>query len=137
MKHEFLSPEWIDAARSIRDEYQGRVPAVAVAVRLNQIVLNAPGGKEIQAHVDTSGGRLSIELGHLDSPDLTITVDYATARALFVEQDTQVAMQAFFEGKIKIDGDPSKLMMLQMAQAQQNSELAAEIAQRVVAITAG
>ena len=137
MKHDFLSPEWIDAARSIRDEYQGRVPAVPVSVRLNQIVLNAPGGQEIKAHVDTSAGRLSIELGHLENPDLTITVDYATARALFVDQDAQVAMQAFFEGKIKIDGDPSKLMMLQMAQAQQPSDLAAEIVQRVVDITAG
>ena len=136
MKHEFLSVAWIDAARTIRDEYQGRIPPVAVSVRLNQIVLEVPGGTEIHAHVDTSQGRLSLELGHLEKPDLTITIDYATARALFVEQDAQVAMKAFFEGKIKLDGDPSKLMMLQMAQAQQTSDLAAEIARRVLDITA-
>ncbi|MPY95464.1 MAG: hypothetical protein GEV08_21130 [Acidimicrobiia bacterium] len=135
MTYEFMSPEWIAAAKAIGDEYTGRVAAVAIAVRVNQVITDAPGGRRIEAHLDTSTGATVIDLGHLDEPDVTITTDYETAKALFVGQDPQAAMQAFLGGKVRVEGDMSKLMLLQ-AQRLQVDPLTAEAAERVRAITA-
>ena len=60
--------------------------------------------------MDTSDGELKMELGALENPDLTVTVDYDTAKAIFVEQNPQAGMQAFMAGKIKVQGDMTKLM---------------------------
>jgi hypothetical protein len=133
-KHEFLSVEWIEAARAIRDDYQDRIGAPPVAMRMNQVITDAPGGT-IESHLDTSGGRTSLELGHVADADLTITTDYATAKAIFVLQDPAAAMQAFMSGKIRVEGDMAKLLLLQ-ASAMQPDPLAAEVAERVKAITA-
>ncbi|MCC6434823.1 MAG: SCP2 sterol-binding domain-containing protein [Acidimicrobiales bacterium] len=100
---------------------------------MNQVITDVPDGT-IEAHLDTSSGRTQLELGHLTDPDLTVTTDYATARAIFVLQDAAAAMQAFMSGKIRVEGDMGKLMLLQ-AQAMQPDPLAAEVAERVKAIT--
>lgn len=131
---EFLSTAWIEAARAIRDEYEGRVGPPPVAVRMNQVITDSPQGT-IQAHLDTSSARTQLELGHLTQPDLTVTTDYATAKALFVQQDPAVAMAAFLSGKIRVEGDIAKLLALQ-ATSMQVDTLAAEVAARVKAITA-
>jgi len=135
MPYEFLSPEWVAAARAIGEEYADRVAAPVISVRVNQVVTDAPGGRQIDAHLDTSTGTTVMDLGHLEAPDVTITVDYATAKALFVDQDPQAAMQAFLAGKIKVEGDFAKLMALQ-GQRLQPDPVAAEAAERVRAITA-
>jgi hypothetical protein len=36
--HEFLSPEWMEAARGIREEYEGKVPPPEQGVRMNQVI---------------------------------------------------------------------------------------------------
>jgi len=129
-KFEFLSEAWIEAARAIRDEFEGRAPAPPVALRMNQVITDGPDGT-IEAHLDTTSGRTALELGHVADPDLTIT----TAKAVFALADPAAAMQAFMAGKIRIEGDLSKLMMLQ-ASAIQPEPLAAEVTARVKAITA-
>ena len=48
----------------------------------------------------------------VDAPDLTVSVDYDTAKAVFVGLDFTVAMQAFMAGKVKVQGDITKLMAL-------------------------
>jgi len=133
-KFEFLSEAWIEAARAIRDEFEGRAPAPPVALRMNQVITDGPDGT-IEAHLDTTSGRTALELGHVADPDITITTDYATAKAVFALADPAAAMQAFMAGKIRIEGDLSKLMMLQ-ASAIQPEPLAAEVTARVKAITA-
>jgi len=42
-----------------------------------------------------------------------VTLDYTTAKAILVEGNPQVGMQAFMSGKIKVEGDLAKLLMLQ------------------------
>ncbi|MBO0748446.1 MAG: hypothetical protein J2O47_08840, partial [Acidimicrobiaceae bacterium] len=76
-KYAFLSDEWVAAARALRAEYAQRPHSLPVSVRMNQIVRNVPFGEgAINAHLDTSSGLLDIDLGHLDDPDVTITLDY-------------------------------------------------------------
>jgi hypothetical protein len=105
---------------------------------MNQVIEEVPFGEgTILAHLDTSSGELELETGHLDSPDLTITVAYATAKALLVDGDAQAAMQAFLGGRIKVDGDITKLIALQNAgMAQSGDPTAVEFAKRLQAMTA-
>lgn len=130
----FLSPEWIEAARAIRSELENRATTKPPPFRMNQIVTDVPFGEgTLQAHADTTSGELVLELGHLDDPDVTVTLPYDTARSILVEQDQQAAMQAFMSGRIKVEGDMMKLMALQTAQV---DPVALEAAARIKAITA-
>ena len=113
-KYPFLSPQWVEAAKTIREDYRGKIPATAHVMRLNQVITEVPfGDGTINAHVDTTTGELEMELGHLEGPDLQVTLDYATAKAIFVEGNPQAGMQAFMAGKIKVEGDVTKLMAMQ------------------------
>ncbi|MCL2394606.1 MAG: SCP2 sterol-binding domain-containing protein [Acidimicrobiaceae bacterium] len=141
-KYAFLSDEWVAAARALRAEYAERAHSLPVAVRVNQIVRNAPFGEgTINAHVDTTSGLLDIDLGHLEDPDVTITLDYDVARALLVERDPAAAMQAFMSGRIKVDGDIAKLLALQAPGAlgpvsdPAAAAVAAEMGQRLLDMT--
>ncbi len=117
-QYPFLSDEWMDAAKAIREEYAGKTAAPAHAVKMNQIVTEVPfGDGTIEAHMDTSGPELVMEMGHLETPDLTVTLDYATAKAILVDGNPQAGMQAFMAGKIKVQGDMTKAMALQSGPA--------------------
>ena len=117
-KYAFLSDEWMEAAKAVRDQYADQVSPPAHAIRMNQVVTDVPfGDGTVNTYLDTLGGEAVMELGELDTPDLTVTTDYATAKAITVDGDAQVAMQAFMQGKVKVQGDMSKLMLLQQAPA--------------------
>ena len=132
-KHPFLSQEWMDEARKVREEYKGRTPPIAHQVRMNQVITEVPfGDGTLQSHMDTSSGELIMEVGHLDEADLTVTLDYETAKAIFVEGNPQAGMQAFMAGKIKVQGDMTKLMAMQQSTP---DPTAAEIQQRIKEIT--
>lgn len=133
----FLSDEWVEEARRIRAEYRGEAPAMPLSVRMNQVITDVPfGDGTIHAYLDTSCGEIDMETGHLERPDLTITLDYPTAKAILIEGDAQAAMQAFLSGRIKVDGDVTKLLALQSGGAINPSDpLAAEVYRRLQEIT--
>jgi len=111
-KHAFLSDAWLDTLIGLNQEYADKVPAPIVKMRLNQNVTGVPFGEgTVQIHTDTSTGKPIVGRGHLENPEVTITVDYETARALIVQGDQAAAMQAFMSGKIKVDGDMTKIMV--------------------------
>ncbi len=131
----FLSDEWITAAREIRAKYAHDVPDVEADLRINQVIQDVPfGDGEVLSYMDTTTGRVELELGSLDEPDVTITTDYETARAIFVYQDATVAMQAFMNGKVKVQGDMMKLMAMQTALP--SNEFSEKVAQEIKDITA-
>lgn len=110
----FLSDEWTAEAKRLHEEAPAQAAAPAQALRMNLIVSGSPLSEgDVKAHLDTSAGELVIDLGHLDSPSVTVSVDYETAKAVFVDGNTQAAIQAFMEGKIKVDGDMAGLLALQ------------------------
>lgn len=135
MSHQFLSESWIEAARDIRHRYSGDVPAIDVVVRINVITTKVPfGDGSISAYIDTSNGSLEMELGSIEDSDLTVTTDYETARKLFVEQDPTASMQAFMAGRIKVEGDITRLMVMQTSLPQTDTTEA--VAAEIKAITA-
>ena len=132
--HPFLSNDWIDEARMIREEFRGRSIGLP-PMRMNQIITDVPfGDGALDAHLDTTAGEMEMELGHLDDAEVRITVPYDVAKALFVDANTEVAMQAFMSGRIKVDGDMTKLLELQAGGAA-SDPVAREIAQRLKSIT--
>ena len=136
MPYPFLSDEWLQEARRIRAEYEGESLAIPHAVRMNLVVTAVPfGDGDIDAHVDTSNGQLVLDTGHLENQDLTVTVDYDTAKAILVDGNPAAGMQAFMAGKVRVEGDMAKLMALQAAPPGADSR-AAEMANRLKEITA-
>ncbi len=131
----FLTDEWMAAARELRAKYEDRLPDVTIAVRINQVVTDVPFGEgTINAYIDSADGNLDLELGELDDPDVTLTTDYDTARAMVVDQDPAIIMQAFMAGKIKVQGDMMQLMAIQTAVPA--NEASIELAAELQAITA-
>jgi putative sterol carrier protein len=110
----FLSDEWIAEARKIRAEMADPAREAAppsASVRMNQVITEVPfGDGTLEAHLDTSSGTLEMETGHLADPDVTVTLDYATAKAIFVDGTLDAGMQAFMAGKVRVQGDMAKLI---------------------------
>ncbi|HYE78865.1 MAG TPA: SCP2 sterol-binding domain-containing protein, partial [bacterium] len=131
----FLSDEWLAEAKRIREEYQGQVEVKGQLIRMNQVVTDVPFGEGVMhAHVDTTTGTMDIDTGHLEDPDVTVELDYETARAIFVEGNAEVGMQAFMAGKIKVQGDMAKLVAMQQQQITPDPK-AAHVRQRLREIT--
>ncbi len=129
----FLSDDWMTAARDIREEYRGKTQPMVHQIKMNQVITEVPFGEgRIEAHMDSSSGEMEMELGHLPDAEVTVTVDYAIAKAIFVDQNPQVGMQAFMAGKIKVQGDMTKLMAMQQSGP---DPVAAEVANKIKAIT--
>ncbi len=131
----FLSEEWMAAARTIRARYEGDLPEITATVRLNQVITDVPfGDGTVHAYIDTAGGAMVFELGQLDEPDAVITTDYTTARALLVERDPAVFMQAMMQGRVQLQGDMMKLLAAMSAQSAP-TELSDKVAEEIAAIT--
>ena len=132
--YEFLSDDWLGEARAIRAEFDGKGETIEHSIRMNLVVNEVPfGGGTLDAHADTSSGSLVLDIGHIDPVDLTVTIGYEIAKAILVEGDPNAGLQAFMQGKIKVEGDISKLMALQTMTP---DPVAAEIGARIQAITA-
>jgi putative sterol carrier protein len=110
--YKFLSDEWIEAARKLREETdEATTPH---QVKMNLVITDVPfGDGTVEAHMDTTTGTVQLDVGHVDAPDVTATLDYDTARAMMVDNNPQAGMQAFMAGKIKLQGDMTKAMALQ------------------------
>jgi hypothetical protein len=111
-KYVFLSDEWFAAARRVIDERNVKIPSDA-QLTMNLVVTDSPNGSEQRLHIGAVDGAADWGPGHVEHADLTLTTDYATARAIFVSGDPQAAMQAFMEGRVKLQGDLTKLVAAQ------------------------
>jgi hypothetical protein len=132
-KYPFLSPEWMDEAKKIREEYRGKGGAAGPSIKMNQVITDVPFGEgTIDAHMDSSSGEMEMDLGHIDDAEVKITVPYSVAKAIFVENNPQAGMQAFMAGQIKVEGDMTKLMSMQGGAP---DATATEIAGKIAEIT--
>ncbi|MEO7836297.1 MAG: SCP2 sterol-binding domain-containing protein [Acidimicrobiales bacterium] len=129
----FLSDNWMAAAQKIRGDYAARLAAAeAPEVRMNQIITDVPFGEDtVNLHIDSAAGAMSLAEGHLEDAEVSVTLDYDTAKAIFLDPAT--AVQHFMAGKIKVQGDMTKLMgLMQVPTADPD---AAEVQKRLAEIT--
>jgi putative sterol carrier protein len=138
MSHAFLSPEWMAAVKAIREKYAAEASKVGTSIRMNQLITDVPtevsSDGSVKLYFDTSSGDIVMDHGELETPDLTVTTDYVTARSILVDQDQAAGMQAFMAGKIKVQGDMMKMMAMQTSMPADDT--ARKIASEVKDITA-
>ena len=135
MPYPFLSDAWIAEARAIRDRLGAGSAPAAPPVTVNLTVTGVPfGSGTVESFIDTTSGELVLDLGRLDAPDVSLTTDYDTARAIFVTQDPAAGMQAFMAGKVKVQGDMMKLIVLQSMSVADDT--AREISEAIQSMTA-
>jgi hypothetical protein len=114
--HPFLSDDWFTAVREIVDAQELEIPPHA-ALTMNLVVTDTPFGEDRLLHIGARDGHADWGAGHSAEADLTLTTDYVTARDIFMSRNPQAGMQAFMEGKVKVQGDLTKLMAAQAAGA--------------------
>jgi hypothetical protein len=134
VKHNFLSPDWVHAARAIYGRHESSAPAPAVSLRMNLVVENVPFTEgRFDAHVDTSAGVAEVETGHIENPDLTVTLPYDLAKSVFIDGNAQAGAEAFMMGLVRVEGDVTKLLAFQQ-QSPSSSQL--DLANEIRSITA-
>ena len=121
----FLSPEWFVKVAELVEEH-GAAPDQTDVV-LNVVVTGDPSGGERRWHMGAQGGRAMWGEGLLDRADVTLTTDYDTAKDVFVAGDPAAGMTAFLSGKVTVQGDLTKLMLLQAQGGGPSPELQDEI----------
>jgi putative sterol carrier protein len=106
-KFAFLSDPWFDAAEKLIREHQPEVPPTPLVMNLE--VTN--GADTVKFFMGAKGGEVLFGKGATDGADLTLSTDIDTARSVFISGDQQAGMQAFMAGKVRVQGDMTKLMM--------------------------
>ena len=125
-KHQFLSDDWFAIVDKLVEDIGADAPANAELL-MNLVVTDTPFGAERHLHVGARAGRGHWGIGHAADADLTVTTDYETARLILLSGEPQAGLNAFLEGKVRIQGDLAKLLATQAAAAPGASALAEAI----------
>ena len=110
-RFEFLSPGWFKEADALRAQINPPVPAAIQNVKIDVIVTGGPDG-DIEASL--VAGRFK---PGLSQAPVKMVMPYDIAHRMFIAGDDQTSMQAMMRGEIKVEGDITVLMALQMAGA--------------------
>lgn len=109
-KYPFLSDEWFDAASTLIAQHSADGPPAPNLVMNLEVT---DGDNKTEFHMGAKDGATLFGKGHTDGADLTLATDIDTAREVFVANNPAAGMQAFMSGKVRIQGDMTKLMMAQ------------------------
>ena len=109
---QFLSEEWV---QEIKDQMNATEEIVEFAswayITLEHIATGVPGRGDVHHWRRFADGTVDVELGEADKANAKLTSSYDDAIAINKgELDLQ---QAFSGGKLKVDGDISKLLQYQ------------------------
>jgi len=105
MGYPFLSDEWFDEVRALTAAAGDLgLSEAARSLMMNIKVTRGEGDCEMCIE----GG--VIKQGLNASAPITLTVPFDVARKMFVDQDQNAGTQAYMSGRLKIDGDMSKLL---------------------------
>ena len=109
-KYPFLADEWFAEVEKLVEEHGADAPAGHPVV-VNVVITGSPFGDERHMHMGAKDGKGEMGIGLVEDADVTLTTDYDTAKDVFVSGNPQAGMQAFMAGKVKVQGDMTKLMM--------------------------
>jgi putative sterol carrier protein len=107
-KYPFLSDAWFDAAEKLIKEHDAGAPPNTNLVMNLEV---SDGDKTVEFYMGSKDGDTMFGKGKADGADLTLSTDMDTAREVFVSGNQQAGMQAFMAGKVRVQGDMTKLMM--------------------------
>jgi putative sterol carrier protein len=111
-KYQFLSDEWFTEVEKLVEKLGADAPPQA-NLMVNLVITETPFGDERQMHMGARDGKGEWGVGHRDDAEVTLTTDYGTAKQVFASNDPNAGMQAFMQGKVRVQGDMAKLMASQ------------------------
>ena len=117
MSYRFLSDEWFAKVEELTAEVNPEIPPAAADLKLNITVT----GDEGNVAFSIVGGKM--EKGHVEQGSLSISLPMDLARKMFIDRDQSSGMQAFLSGKMKIQGDMNKMMVLQNVKPTESQEV--------------
>ena len=97
---DFLTDAWLDELEAAA--LTASAPAATHLV-VQQVVPDGPEGHEVAYAVVLDQGKVRIERGRVDDPDLTFTQDRETAEA--IHRGVLSAQAAFMQGRLRLGGD--------------------------------
>ena len=108
----FLSDEWFAKVQQITADMGAiEIPGPLKDLTLNLTVTLADGTEK---KVNMSGGQFGQD--HKAGAPVTVILPADIAKKIFVDADQQAGMQAFMSGQMRVEGDVTKLMVLQTVQ---------------------
>ena len=108
----FLSDEWFAKVQELTaDVGEVDVPAALKGLTINLNVTTPEGATK---NVHLTGGQFA--QGTASDAPVSVTLPADVAKKIFVDLDPQAGMQAFMSGQMRVDGDVTKLMVLQSVQ---------------------
>lgn len=106
----FLTQDWFNQVNDLTTKAGDlNLPPAIKNLSINLNVTGADGNVSASFYDGT------IHQGTKDGALTTLSLDDETLRKVFLERDMNHAMQAFMEGKIRVDGDMGQLMSIQTA----------------------
>lgn len=101
----FLSDDWFDKV----EELTVAAGDLGLSEAAKALIMNIKvKGGEGDCDMCIGGGTITKGLNH--GAPITISVPFDIARKMFVDQDQNAGTQAYMSGKLKIEGDMSKLI---------------------------
>jgi hypothetical protein len=131
MAETFLSEPWFAEVDKLRAELGDTDAGLGNDLQLNIVVTGGPDGDK-ELHLNAG----AFERGLVDGAPTKVIVPFDVAKAMFVDGNQAIAMQAFMGGQIKVEGDMSKLMAMQGGGGAAPSEQAQQLQARIKEITA-
>ncbi|CBL44783.1 Conserved hypothetical protein [gamma proteobacterium HdN1] len=130
MSFSFLSDEWFAEVEKLKAAAGDLQPPAALQdLVINIVVTGSDWGDR---NLSLVAGNL--ERGHQDNAPTTLTLPLVLAKRLFIDNDQSAGMEGFMSGQIRVEGDMSKLMSMQMVQP---SEPQRNLQKAILGITAG
>ena len=111
-KFQFLSDDWFTEVEKLVEKHGADAPPQA-NLMVNLVITETPFGDERQMHMGARDGTGEWGVGHRPDAEVTLTTDYVTAKQVFASNDPNAGMQAFMQGKVRVQGDMAKLMASQ------------------------
>ncbi len=100
----FLSEEWLDAARSVKTRHEGD-PVDQEGLTVNSTITGVPFGDGTLELHSSHGPVIGWTAGHVADAEVSIRLDYATARELVLDDSPNALERALGSGDIDISGD--------------------------------
>ncbi|MDB4989345.1 MAG: hypothetical protein JWN04_4523 [Myxococcaceae bacterium] len=108
----FLSDEWFAKVKELtEDAGELKIPGPLKDLVINLNVALADGTTK---NVHLAGGQFAT--GTKAGAPVTVSLPAEIAKKIFIDMDQQAGMQAFMGGQMRVEGDVTKLMVLQSVQ---------------------
>jgi hypothetical protein len=134
--YRFLSPEWIEAVSRLKAEHL-QAGAQAPGLVVNATITGVPFDDGTLELHSATGPVVGWQPGYADDPDLTLRLDYYTAKALVLDSSPgfDALTQSLANGTLVIEGDTEQLRSWWL-KARVGSANPTEVEDAVRAITA-